>query len=116
MIRIDPWPLIIVISAVGLGVAVIADVGSPVRPALTFWFLFVCPGMAYVRLLQLNELWLELTLAVPLSIALNVAVSLLMLYTNTWAPGGALVMLIALSIVGVVLQLVVPQTRRQRSC
>jgi uncharacterized membrane protein len=112
MSRIDPWPLIIVISAVGLGFAVIADVGSPVRPALSFWFLFVCPGMAYVRLLQLNELWLELTLAVSLSIALNVAVSLLMLYTNMWTPRGALVILIALSIVGAVLQLIVPQNAR----
>jgi uncharacterized membrane protein len=112
MRRIDPWPLIIVISAVGLGVAVIADVGSPVRPVLSFWFLFVCPGMAYVRLLQLNEPWLELTLAVSLSIALNVTVSLLMLYTNMWTPGRALVILIAFSIVGVVLQLIAPQNAK----
>jgi hypothetical protein len=112
MRRIDPWPLIIVISAVGLGLTVLADVGSPVRPALSFWFLFVCPGMAFVRLLQLNELWLELTLAVSLSIASNVAVSLLMLYTNTWTPTGALVILIALSMVGVVLQLIVLRTAK----
>jgi hypothetical protein len=114
MMRINLWPLIIVLSAVGAGVAVIADIGSPARPALTFWFLFVCPGMAYVRLLQFNELWLELTLAVPLSMALSVLVSLLMVYTNTWSPVGALVTLIALSMVGVFLQLLVPSTVKLR--
>jgi nucleoside recognition membrane protein YjiH len=79
--------------------------GAPVRPALVLWFFLICPGMAVVRLLGLKDHLTELTLAVALSIALDLIVAETMVLSNLWSPGGALWTLVGVSIFGAALQL-----------
>ena len=67
------WPTIIVLSAVCVGIVMFANVQSPIRPLLAFWFLLICPGMAMVRPLRVRELYVRLTLAVALSVAVRIA-------------------------------------------
>ena len=76
------WPPVIVLSALGASVADYADVHSPIRPLVALWFLSLCPGMAFVRLLDIEEGYVELTLAIALSLALNTAVATAMLYAH----------------------------------
>lgn len=98
------WPVIIVASALGTGLATFRDAAAA-RPALSLWFLLICPGMAFVRLLRLNDAIAQLTLAVALSLALDTIVAVAMLYAGLWSPKGILSVVIALSLLGAALQI-----------
>ncbi len=106
MRRAFGWPLIIAVSAIGVGLAVLIDLGPPIRPLVAFWFLLVCPGMAFVRLLDIDEWITEWTMAIALSLALDALVAAIMVVTKTWSPAWALFVLIWVSLTGAVLQLV----------
>jgi uncharacterized membrane protein len=106
MMRLIWWPIIIVASAIGAGLAVVSDLGSPIRPLISFWFLLTCPGMAFVRLLRVEGRLTELTLAIGLSIAIDTIVAEAMLYAGAWSPNWILVVLICISIGGAVLQII----------
>ena len=99
------WPIIILVSAVGASLSVASGMGAPVRPAIVLWFFLICPGMAFVRLLGIKEHLTELTIALALSIALDVIVSETMVLSNMWSPGRALLTLVSVSIFGATLQL-----------
>jgi hypothetical protein len=101
------WPLIISLSGAAVAVFYFGDVHSPLRALVALWFLGICPGMAFVRLLRLPGLLPEIVLAIALSIALDGIVTLIMVYTNIWSPDLGLIVLIGLSLIGVVLQLVI---------
>lgn len=70
---------------------VLADLDSPLRPALVLPFLLLAPGMAVVRLLRIPDTAAVLMLAVGLSLALASLVAGTMVYTGTWSPVGGLV-------------------------
>jgi uncharacterized membrane protein len=78
---------------------------SPFRSVLVFWFLLVCPGMAFVKLLPVRSQLIELTLAVAGSIVLNTLVAEVLIYTRRWSPEWGLYALVLLSFVGVALQI-----------
>jgi hypothetical protein len=99
------WPAIIGLSAVAVGLATLAGVQGPVRAGLALWFLLICPGLALVRLLRLDDTVFELTLGVALSLALDTLVAGGLLYAGAWSPAGALAVLIAISVAGALLQL-----------
>jgi uncharacterized membrane protein len=105
MKRLFWWPLIIIFSCIGIGLIAVANIDSPIRSLLTFWFLLVCPGMAFVKLLHISESATEWTLAIALSIGLNIIVSESILLAKIWSPIGCLAVLIAISLAGVMLQL-----------
>ncbi len=100
------WPIIILASTIGAGLAVVGNFGTPIRPMISFWFLLICPGMAFVRLLRLRGCLTELTLAVALSIAIDTVVAEAMLYVRIWSPTRGLVVLMCISVVGAVLQII----------
>ncbi len=75
---------------------------------LTFWFLLVCPGMAFIRLLQLKKIYQEWTLAIALSIALDGLIASLLIYTHHWSVAAGLIILILLSAAGALLQVRLP--------
>jgi hypothetical protein len=106
MLRSIWWPIIIIASAIGAGLTMVGNIGLPIRPIITFWFLLICPGMAFVRLLHIEERLTELTLAIALSIATDTIVAETMLYAGVWSPQWGLVVLIGISIAGVVLQII----------
>ena len=99
------WPAAIVLSVVLAGVAVFLPQSSPLRVLLAFWFLLVCPGMAFVRLFHLHDILVEITLAIALSIAIDTLVAEFLVLTSTWSPLRALAIVGLISLVGVALQL-----------
>lgn len=99
------WPWLILLSAGAAVLALHAPGGSPARVAATLWFVLVCPGMAYVRLLSVGDVLIELGLAIALSISLAVVVSLAMVYLKLWHPDIALYALAATAVSGAMLQL-----------
>jgi hypothetical protein len=99
------WPTAIIIWAAGASFFVFGGIESPLRSLVVPSFLFVCPGMAFVRLLKIEEPVAELTLAVALSLALDALVAGTMLYAGMWSPRWGFVLLICASAAGAVLQI-----------
>lgn len=99
------WPAGIVLSAVLAFLAAFLPQGSPVRVVFAFWFLLVCPGMAFVRLFHLQDILVEITLAIALSIAIDTIVSEFLVLTATWSPIRALAIIGLISLAGAALQL-----------
>ena len=95
------WPLVVIVSAALAEVFTFNDVASPLRSVITLWFLLICPGMAFIQLLQLREFLYEVVLTVALSLALDLIVATVILYAGLWSPELILRILIALSLVGV---------------
>jgi len=99
------WPTIIIFSAVAAGLVYFVFTDTIVRPALVFWFLFVCPGMMVVRFLHLKELVVEWTIALALSFAIDALVAGIQLYAGKWSPTGTLSILMILGLCGAIVQL-----------
>ena len=106
------WPFIIIVSALAAGALTFLDAVPPVRAVVGFWFLLVCPGMAFIRLLHIKEGFVELILAIALSITINTIVSQASLLANKWSPRGVLLVVITISMGGVALQMVAPYIQR----
>jgi hypothetical protein len=85
-------------------VAMVSDIGPPIQAMVAFWFLLVCPGMSFVRLLQIGDRLTELIVAIALSIALDTTVSETMVLTKRWSPEWGLFVLICMSAAGAALQ------------
>jgi heme/copper-type cytochrome/quinol oxidase subunit 4 len=101
--KTENWALIIILSAVAVEVARLANVDPVVRGPLVLWFCLVCTGMAWVRLLNIPDPLAEGVAAVALSVALSGLVSGATLYAGHWSPSGAMIALEVLTLVGVVL-------------
>ncbi len=99
------WPAAILVSTAATGVAVLGNLGPPLRPLLAGWFLLFCPGMAFVRLLRLEDPASELALGLALSLATDTLVAIALLYARVWSAGLGLALLMAMSTVGATLQL-----------
>jgi hypothetical protein len=99
------WPVIIVISTIGTGLMAFGDFLPSVRHLLSFWFLLVCPGLAYVPLLHIRDNSSQWTLAIAMSLAIDAVVAAIMLYTGSWSPNGGLAVLMVITTGGIVLQL-----------
>ena len=104
------WPIIISVSALVLVIVTIT--GAPFRPAVAFWFLLICPGMAFVRLLHIEDWVTEFTLAIALSIAINTLVSETMVLAHRWSPEIGLFALICISMLGATCQTIDAINRR----
>jgi hypothetical protein len=100
------WPLVIILTASAMTLAIWLDTDTPWRVAVTFVFVLLCPGMAFVRLFEIKEWLIELTLAVAVSIGLSTLVSEVMVLTTAWSPRWGGVVLIGISLIGVALQLI----------
>jgi hypothetical protein len=100
------WPIIIICLALVSGLAGLSQVTGPGRVVVTFAFLLVCPGMAFIQLLNLKEALVKLTLAVALSLALAAIVAQILILGQVWSAELALFGLIGLSLAGTLLQLI----------
>lgn len=100
------WPSVIIASALTVNVVVLGDVQSVIRPLLVFWFLLICPGMAFVRLLRIRPFASELTLGLTLSITLDTIVAAILLYAGVWSPAVGIAILGCLSTVGALGQII----------
>ena len=108
------WPLVIVISAIFAGLLAGSSFKAPVRLLFTFWFLLVCPGMAFVRLFRFKEKLAEWVLAIGLSIAIDVVVSEIAVINHWWSLQRMVDTLIFFCLAGALLQVWNPfQNRKQ---
>src|SRR5262245_39924136 len=109
------WSAFIAISAMILEVLVHNDVETPLRTALALGFLLICPGVAFIQLLHFEDLLYEIVLAVALSLALDLLIAAILLYSGLWSPELILLILIALSAFGVFCRLIQWLRLRARS-
>lgn len=100
------WPLIIGGTGIAVVLMVAANFESPLRIILVIGFLFVCPGMAFVRLLHLHSHFAEFMLAVALSLTIAMLVSEMLVLMRIWSPLGSLLAIVIIALIGVVLQLI----------
>jgi hypothetical protein len=98
------WPALLTISAIAAAVFTFANLSSPLRPVIIFWFLLVCPGMAFVRLLRLRDIVAEWSLAIMASLAADALIAGTMAYTGAWSPERGLGVLVVLTLAGVMFQ------------
>ena len=88
-------------GAVALGgaavVAVFAGLGQPFRALVVIVFVAICPGYAAVSLLDLGDRLAEATLAVSLSVAIDIGVALVMVYSHLWSPRFGITVLAAIT-------------------
>jgi uncharacterized membrane protein (GlpM family) len=75
-----------------------------VRATVTLAFMAVGPGMALMGLLALDDLLLELSLALALSLVLETIIAMAMLLLKRWVPTAGLVVLEILTVIGVLAQ------------
>jgi uncharacterized membrane protein len=101
----DAWSVIISFSALGAALAVALDWPVPLRPALVIWFIAICPGMAIIRLLRLDSLLAEVTLAIALSLALAGLIASALVYAGLWSPNLVLEVLVVIAVGALVLGL-----------
>lgn len=101
------WPLTIVISSVSVVLLDVFNVDSPIRVAIAIWFMGICPGMAFIGLLKLKGILVNITFAIALSLALDMLVSEAIVYFKMWSPETGIISLAILSFAGIVMQILV---------
>lgn len=99
--------------AVAASVFVLLDIASPLRAIITLSFLLIAPGMALVRLFQLDEPVLEISLSLALSLALAAIVAMLSLYANAWSFQSIFILLACLTVSCVFVDLLRQHNRNQ---
>ena len=106
------WATIILVSAVMAAALVVGDVAHPVRPALVLWFVVICPGMAFVRLLAVGDRLVALTLAIALSLAIDTIVAAILLYFDAWQPTWGFIAILVITLCGATIEVWWPVRRR----
>lgn len=96
--------MLIILSLLATIAVIVADAPQPFRAVVVLWFLILCPGMAFVRLLQVKDAWAEWTLAIALSLAIDALVAIFILYVGLWSPVWILVVIAILTLAGVLFQ------------
>ncbi|HEV2655677.1 MAG TPA: hypothetical protein VGT82_12000 [Ktedonobacteraceae bacterium] len=112
------WPMLILLLTAAAGlvtfvpeVTALLDAGF-LRPILVLAFLCVCPGMAVVRFFRLSEAIAEFILGLSLSFCIGALVAGIILYANIWSPTNIFLILLGFSVLGAILQLLLPLSRR----
>ncbi len=101
------WSVLIAASVVGVALVTFVDTAPPaLRTLVASWFLLVCPGLALVRLMRLNEPLRIWPLAIALSLALDAVVAITMLYANVWSVQLGMVVLMGICLFGLSFSLI----------
>jgi hypothetical protein len=99
------WPALILLSVAMVGLAVFVFPMLPMRPLIVFLFLFISPGAALVRFLDVREPVSVGTLAVAISLSLDALIAGCQLYAGHWSPGLTLVIVMVLTVACLLIQL-----------
>jgi hypothetical protein len=100
-----PWPALVGVSTAAVLLAVGLGLPTAVRGPLAIWFCLTCPGFGVLGLLDVEDLLAEVLLAVGVSIALGVLVTVAMVLTHTWSPAAGTAILAVVSLAGAAVQL-----------
>jgi competence ComEA-like helix-hairpin-helix protein len=98
------WPAVVAASAVLAVVVVLLGAWEPARAGVVAWFALAIPGGALIPLLGLRDVVAEVTLAIALSLAIDVVVACTMLYSGVWSPPAGVVVLAIVALAGTALQ------------
>ncbi len=101
------WPLCILLFTLAVTIItfVFPDIGA--RPAVIMAFLFVIPGMAVVRFFRIEDIAIELMLAIALSFSIDAFTAGIILYAGQWSPKHILSFLIGFCFSGAIAQLAI---------
>jgi hypothetical protein len=108
-------PAVVILSAAAASLVIFLVPDAPLRPAITLWFLLICPGLALIPLFHLDDLIAEAVLCLALSLAADAVVGVIALYAERWSMDGIFTALLGISIGGALLQIAAPYARRQGS-
>jgi uncharacterized membrane protein len=108
-------PAVLILSAAAASLVTFVAPDTPIRPAVTLWFLLICPGLALVPLFHLDDLVAEAVLCLALSFAVDALVGGVALYAGRWSMTGVFTALLGVSIGGALLQIAAPYVWRQGS-
>lgn len=97
-----PWQLVAA-SAWSAFLLTAADVGGPLRVGFVLWFLIVCPGLGFVRMLGLADRELQLALTIGASIAIDALATLPLVAADVYTPLRSLALITAVAITGTTL-------------
>lgn len=103
MMRSYYWPATILFGGLLIISTQVAHLSLP--PFLLLAYLLICPGMAYIRLIGLQDQVAEWVLAIALSITMMTLFSEIMALTAHWSPWLAVLVLIGLSWLGALWQI-----------
>jgi uncharacterized protein (TIGR02271 family) len=101
-------PIVLVVSAAAASLVTFLVPDTPVRPAITLWFLLICPGLALIPLFHLDDLIAEGVLCLTLSLAVDAFVGGAALYAGRWSMTGTFTALLGVSIGGALIQIAAP--------
>jgi hypothetical protein len=101
------WPLCILLFTLAVTLIAFVFPDSGARPAVIMAFLFVIPGMAVVRFFLIEDIAIELMLAIALSFAIDAFTAGIILYAGQWSPKNILSFLIGFCFSGAVAQLAI---------
>jgi uncharacterized protein (TIGR02271 family) len=101
-------PIVLVVSAAAASLVTFLVPDTSVRPAITLWFLLICPGLALIPLFHLDDLIAEGVLCLTLSLAVDAFVGGAALYAGRWSMAGTFTALLGVSIGGALIQIAAP--------
>jgi uncharacterized membrane protein len=111
--RVSAPSIVLLASGVLAVLAMLAPVPVPARAVLVVGFALVSPGLAWVRLLDLHDRLVELTLGIALSIALGTLVASLQAYASVWSPRASIVVLALLVAAAILTESLTRPTREE---
>jgi len=95
------WPIVLMVSTIAVLLVNLTGWGQSLRPVIALWFLCFCPGMAFIRLLPMDEGYVQVTLAIMFSLVLDILVAGVLVYAGAWSAEDALLVLAGLCAAGV---------------
>ena len=104
------WPTFVLVAVVALILCVFVFPDTPLRGPVVLLFVALCPGIALVPLIQLGDLFIELTISIAVSISLSGIIVIIFLYAHDWSLATMLWVLVGLSIAGSIAQLIIGLT------
>lgn len=91
------------LAAAAVAALTLTDATTVLRPLVTWPFLLLAPGWAFVGGRRGTDLLTRLTVALGLSVAIDILVAQVMLMTGTWSPATGVVAVLAVSAAGLAL-------------
>jgi hypothetical protein len=87
-------------------IALLPGVPVPVRALVIVGFALVAPGLAWVRLLGIEDRLAEWTLGIAGSVAIATLVASIQAYAGAWSPTGTIAVLAVIVLAAVATELV----------
>jgi hypothetical protein len=100
------WATISSVWGTAAAPLVFFDVDPVYRAPIALGFALLCPGLALVRLFGIPGILAKLLLGVAISLALDVLIPAMLLYSGVWSPSMAFAILVGITGVAAILEVV----------